>query len=360
MATRVIDPIGQAITATEKEIAAAAWGNEEPVLDETGDRTVETMGDGLEGQHELDDDDETTEGGESEVETESEEGEGESDEGAEGEAEAAAEADDKGKPEARAEGEREGRVPSGRLREANERAKAFETQRDELKAQIEAERAESRRQFDALNARMEQIAKSMQPSPKPEEPAPTEQKAPDWFEDPAGFVGAQTKPLIETVNKLQTDIRNERFTRSLELAHVRHGDIFDKAYAASNALDPNNPDHLETGRRIFNSPNPGEAMVAWYKRNETLREVGDDPSKYRERIAAETREALMKDPEFRKSLIDGLRAEASQGSDGKPNTTVRLPRSLNGAAGGNRRDVTAVQYDDNDSAIAAAAWADTR
>ena len=41
-------------------------------------------------------------------------------------------------------------------------------------------------------------------------------------------------------------------------------------------------------------------MVGWHKRNKTLAEVGDNPTEYRERIAKETREALIKDPEFRK------------------------------------------------------------
>jgi hypothetical protein len=349
MATRVIDPIGEAITATEKEIAGAAWGDEEPVLDETGDRTIETMGEGLEGQHEPDDDDETAEGEEPEDEAESEEGEGD-----DGEAEPEVkEPPGEEKPAVRAEGEREGRVPSGRLREANERAKALETQ-------LETERTNSAQQIAALNARFDKFVADLSRNigQKPEERSATDPKAPDFFEDPAGFLAAQTKPLVDTVSQLQQQLATQRVETSMEIAHSKHGDTFAKAFEAVSKLNPQNPDDRVTVQRIYANPNPGEALVAWHKRSETLREVGDDPSKYRERVAAETRESLMKDPEFRKALLADLRAEASRGDDGKPNTTVRLPKSLNGAAGGNRRDATAVQYDDNDSAIAAAAWAD--
>src|ERR1700743_1312787 len=129
MAIREIDPIGQAIIATEKEIAGAAWGDEEPVLDETGDRTIEEMGEGLEGQHEPDDDE--TEGEESAEASESEEGEGEADEEAEGEGETekAAKARDKEKP-AEVVADSRDRVPAKRLREQTERTRAIEAERD--------------------------------------------------------------------------------------------------------------------------------------------------------------------------------------------------------------------------------------
>ena len=353
MAMRVVDdPISQAMTATEKEIAAGAWGDEDPVLDETGDRTIEQMGEGLEGQHEPDDDDDETEDDESEDEAESEEGD-------EDEAEPEVKEPGEAKPAVKAEGDREGRVPPGRLREAAERARAAEAERDVLKSQAQTQGVQVKQLSDTLAQMQRDLAELRRAPPpaKPAEPAKPE-TPPDFFEDPNGFITHTTKPLVSQIEALQTEIRNTRFQTSLEMAHTRHGDAFTKAFEASQKLNPANPDDLETGRRIFNSPNPGEALVAWHRRNETLREVGDDPTKYRERIAAETREALMKDPEFRKQLVESLRAEAATGADGKPNTQVRLPKSLNGAAGGNRRDATMPVYDDNDAAIAAAAWVD--
>jgi hypothetical protein len=351
MAIRTFDPIGDAITATEKEIAGAAWDIEDTTLDETGDRTVEQMGAGLEGQHEPDDEDELPEDEESEGETESEEGEGEADEEAEGKGETEAAGDkpaDKDKPAPKVEGAKEGLVPPAVLREAR-------AERDALRAQLDAERAEAKRQFDALNARMEQLATSMRAPPKAAEPE-AKPVVPDFFEDPAGFLAAQTKPLTETVGQLQQQLAAQRVETSMAIAHSKHGDTFAKAFEWVGKLNPQNPDDRALVQRIYANPNPGEALVAQFKRTETLRRVGDDPDKYEKDIEARVRETLMKDPAIRKQIIDAARAEASRGADGEPRTEVRLPKSLNGAAGGNRRDATVVQYDDNDQAIAEAAW----
>jgi hypothetical protein len=143
----------------------------------------------------------------------------------------------------------------------------------------------------------------------------------------------------------------------MAMAHNKHGDAFAKAYESVSKLNPQNPDDRATVQRIYSSPNPGEALVSWHKRTETLRRVGDDPDKYEKDIEARVRETLMKDPEFRKTLIEGARAEASVGEDGKPRTVLRLPKSLNGAVGGNRRaDADVDQNDGSDQAIAESAW----
>jgi hypothetical protein len=354
MAMREVDPIGQAIIATEREIAGEAWGTEEPVLDETGDRTNEEMGEGLEGQHEPDDDDEAAEGDEAEGAEESETEEGEAEAQAEGETEAAAQAGDKGKPT-----EPEGRVPPGRLREQTERARAAEERAAKLEADLAAVQTKSQQEIVALNAKFDQamalLTRQAPPARVAEEPKPV--VVPDFFEDPAAFIAHQIKPVLDTVSQLQNAIPAQRLETSMAIAHGKHGDTFAKAYEAVNQLNPQNPEDRATVRRIYDSPNPGEALIAWHKRNETLREVGDDPAKYRERIEAQAREKLMNDPEFRKTLLEGLRAEASTGENGQPRTVTRLPKSLNGAVGGNLRVAAEVdQFDGSDQGIAEAAW----
>lgn len=349
MAVREIDPIGQAIIATEKEIAGEAWGNEEPVLDETGNRSNEEMGEGLEGQHEPDDDE--TEGEESEAE--SEEGEGEAGEETEGETEAAVQTAEKDKPADKPQVS----IPPRRLREETERATAAEAERDRIKAESATREAEFNRQIAALTARIDAVARPAQQPAAQAETKPT--TPPDFFEDPNGFIAHQTKPLLDQITSLQNNMAAQRVETSMALAHTKHGDSFAKAFEAVGKLNPQNQDDRVTVQRIYASPNPGEALVAWHKRNETLREVGDDPAKFKERIAAETRDALMKDPEFRKTLLEGLRAEASTGDNGRPNTTLRLPKSLNGAVGGNRRAAAEIdQFDGSDQGIAESAWRD--
>ena len=358
MAMREVDALGDAIAATENEIFGEAFGKEEVTLDETGDRSIEQMGDGLEGQHEPDEDEEEAEG-------EEESGEDEGEQTRDDKGKFAKEKPDEGKekPDAKAEAETgkekpEGRVPSGKLREANERARVAEAERDRLKAEHEASEAKSRTDIAELKARFDGVLAALQrQQPTQQQDKPKTETAPDMFEDPEGFRNFQEKRVDAKLDPIAKQLADQRVEFSMMLAHTVHKDAFTKAFEAVSKLDRNNPDDRVTVQRIYASPNPGEALVQWHKRNETLREVGDDPAKYREKIATEAREALMKDPEFRKQLLEDLRAEASGANTGRPNTVTRLPKSLNGAAGGNTgRDSDPLQYDDSHSAVFDSAW----
>jgi hypothetical protein len=347
-----------AVDATSLEIYASAWGDDEPVLDETGDRSIEGMGEGLEGQTEVEDEDAEAEEGDGD-ESESE---GEKD-GKEEKAEKEGEGEDaaaKAAAEKLAAEKPEGRVPPGRLREQTERTKAAETERDTLKAQVETERANSRKEIDELKAKFDGVLAALQRQ-QPVAPKPAEAKAetiPDLFEDPQGFVAHLTKGFESKLEQRDQKMESLRVDMSMQSAAGRHGEGFAKAYDAVTKLNPQNPDDQVTVRRIWGSPNPGEALVTWHRNQETLREVGNDPGKFKERIAKETREALMKDPEFRKQLLAGLRAEAGDDGNGRPaNTVVRLPRSLNGATGGTSREVVdPTAGDDSQQAIFESAW----
>lgn len=354
MARESDDPIEAAMIATEREIAGAAWDNEETdALDPTGDRSLEEQGEGLEGQHEAED------------ETDGEEADGESD--AEGEGEEGEGDDGKVAPEpiaARPEvpparTEPEGRVPPGRLREANERARAAETERDTLKAAFERREAESKAQLDLV---MREIA-ALKTAPRTTEPPraaepPKAEVIPDIFEDPKGFAEHLQKGFKAELSARDQQLANLRVENSMAIAHAFHKETFEKAMDAVKSLNPNDPDARATVQRIMAAPNPGEALVSWHKREQTRAEVGDDVVAYRERVAKETREALLKDPEFRKQLIADMRGEATLGDDGRPRTTTRLPRSLNAAAGSNVGTGRADPHagDSSEQSIADAAW----
>lgn len=360
MAIREVDAISDAIIETEKEIAGDAWGQEETsAVDETGDRSLEDMGDGLEGQHEAEDEDET----------EGEDADGESEDEGEGEDEAAVAAAATGKDRntepakaAAAEPAEGGRVPSGKLREANEARRAAEAERDALKAQIDKAKGDTTSLTEKLDLVMREITElkrggaRVEPPKAAEPPKPA--TAPDLFEDPKGFADFLTQGFQSELAKRDAQLANQRVETSMAIAHAFHKDTFEKAFEAVNKLNPQNPDDRATVQRIYSSPNPGEALVSWHKRNETFARVGDDPAKFEERIREETRQALLKDPEFRKQLVAELRGEAAQGDDGRPRTTTRLPNSLNRAAGSNigagRIDPRA--GDDSEQAVADAAW----
>ena len=358
MAMREIDPIGTAIIETEKEIFGEAFGAESTTIDDSGDKTVEEMGEGLEGQHEPpeDEEDDEAEDGESEESEDGEEGEGEANDKDKSEP-ADKPGKDKTETKVDAEPERTGRVPPGKHREVAERARAAEAERDQLKQQLADKDAVHKRELDAVNAKIDGMLaafkQSQQPQPKQEtagEKKPDE--LPDIFDNPNGFVETLDKRLDTKLSTFGDQLTNMRVEFSMGLAHARHGDSFVKAMEALQKLNPQNPDDRATVQRIYASPNAGETLVSWYKRSEALREVGDDPVKYRERIAAEAREALTKDPEFRKQLIESLTAEANAGDAGQPRTVTRLPKSLNGATGGNStHGGDRFAYDDSDGAV---------
>lgn len=365
---REVDAISDAIVATEREIAGEAWDIEETdPADETGDRSLESLGEGLEGQHEAEEDEtEPADSEETEDEEESEDGEDEGEDGEgseepkgekkEGEGDKPADQQQTRKPE--------GRVPSGKLREAQEARRLVEAERDQLKTEIEALKkapGDNRAELDALKAQVGLLSQQLQGQNRGQQPpAKTEEpkKAPDIFEDPEGFRDYIVGQVKEAVGSIRGDVRKTAVETSFQIAHGKHGVAFDEAMAAVEKLNPQDPNDRATVQRIYNSSNPGEALVGWHNNAKAMREVGGDIAGYRERIAKETREALLKDPEFKKQLIAEMRGEAATGQNGAPRNETRLPKSLNRQSGSNlgseRMDHRA--SDDSEQAVADAAW----
>lgn len=360
---REVDAISDAIIETEREIAGEAWGIEDTErADATGNRTLESMGDGLEGQHEAattdeddHDSDEETDGEES-----GEEGEDGEDEGsAEGETEGTG--DGKTGQQQREQEPPAGRVPSGKLREEAEKRRQAEARIAELEAKLAAAPADNPK-VAALEARLEALTTLLNGQRQPpqavkEEPA--EPEIPDIFENPKGVVEYILNAVKQEVAPVRQDVRKTQVETSFEIAHVKHGDAFGKAYEAINGLNPQNPDDRATVQRIYNSPNPGEELVRWHRRTTALARFGDDPDAAEARIREETRQSLLKDPEFRKALLADLKAEAATGENGAPRTITRLPpsaqRARSGSAiGGERMDHGA--QDDSEQSVADAAW----
>lgn len=331
----------QAVIETEKEVFGDAFGKEEMTLDESGDTSLEEMGDGLEGQHESEAEDEEDETSESDEE--GKEGEGEE----EAQAETTTEAKDK--PPAK-----EGRVPAGRLREQTERLRTVEAERDDLKRKFEESQVTSRKEIDAVNQRLNDLMAAIQrPQPQQQAPEtkPTVEEPPDIFEDPKGYQEFVQRQFRAELAQRDQAFETMRVENSLQIASAQHGETFTAAFEAVRKLNPQSPEDVAIVRRIYASPNPGEALVQWHKRNEVIRQVGDDPSKYRDQIAAQTRESLMKDPEFRRQLLDELKAEAGVGDAGKPRTITNIPRSLSQTSGSMRGDYDRAAQDGSDRAV---------
>ena len=356
--------ITDAIKGTEQEIFADATGNDMPDTEagEQGDRHLESMGSGLEGR---DDDDEIVDQDGSEEEGDgAEDGDGdgkpardaktgqfkakEGDEDEESSAEDGA--DPKGEKDAKAKpaDKSDKGIPPGRLREEADRRRASEAERDTLRAERDAAREEAaavKSEVSALSKRLDDLltavasGKLQQPN-QPAQPAAAQEDddpAPDIFADPEGYTEWSRRQVEKAVARVEQQREVDRVELSMQAAHERSGATFEEAYAAVTKLDPRVPGNRQLVQRIWSAPNPGKALIAWHNQNKTLAEVGDDPAAYREKIAKETREALMKDPEFRKQLLADLRAEAEgesgNGGGNKPRHVTRTP-SLNGARGG--------------------------
>ena len=343
-----------AVTDTEKEIYQyAVSGKDEPddeEPDENPDRSPEQMGEGLEGQNESDED--------------AEDDADEKDAGDEPDKLAAKDADDKSDDQPRDDkgkfaekaddkGDKPGQPPSRVLAEANERRRVAEERIATIEAERKAERDAAQNELRMLNAKLDGFIAASKPA-KAEEPQQAEPV--DLFENPQGFVtqlreGIKAELAREMGQTVQQVAAQQRVEMSLQFAASKHGEAFGKAFEEVSKLDPKNPDDQMTVRRIWSSPNPGERLVEWHRERELLREVGNDPTAYKQKVAQAERESLMKDPEFRKQLIEELKAEATGGKGGRPRAEFRPPKSLNGAAGG-RSDVSdPALYDNSERAV---------
>lgn len=346
------DILRDAIIGTEKEIFGDAFGQEELTHDETGDRSLEAMGDGLEGQVEPDEDDDDDDGEGETAEAEGGDGDKPSVEEPEKPAEVKAEAEPKQEVD-----EPKGRVPAGRLREEAERARAAIAERDAIKAQFDAEKTAAQKQIADLNAKFDALlALQRQAAPQAPKPVETAKPTPDLFEDPNAFAEHLNRGVQEKFDALVKQMRDREVDSSIEAARTRHGKAFDDALGALKGLDFKSPENVALVRRMEASSNPGESILSWHKRNEAMRAVGDDLAAYNARVADETRNKLMADPEFRKEFLASLRGEAT-GDQGRPRTGVKLPKSLSQAAGSNARSPDDLEiFDGSEGAVFSSAW----
>jgi hypothetical protein len=292
----------QVIVPTEEETAELIKGTNQEIFDDAmnniedennGDDALEQMDEDWNGPGE-------TEEGDEPDEIESEDpADYETDE-TEEEIDAAAKEDGEEPEPTRSEDQ--GRIPSSRLREETERRRAIEQERDTLRAQLAA--------F--------QVSQQQRQQPQQEQPA-----KPDIWSDPEAWAAQQQAQFEQRMVARHVQA-------SLVDAQEQHGEEFDAAYKALTSLPQGDPIARATVQRIWDAPNPGKALMRWNGEQQILRQAGGDPSAYKQSVAKE----LMSDPEFRRQMLAEMRGEAERGDGGRPRTTTRLPKSLNGASGG--------------------------
>lgn len=164
-------------------------------------------------------------------------------------------------------------------------------------------RQEYAREAERLRQENAEYLRQMQALRQPVQPPP------DMFADPDGFRGSIDERLAQIEQRFQQQRQVDRLNISFELAAEKAPEGFQKAFSDLEKTIKEERDYALRDR-IVAAPNPGKALLDWHRNREALRETGGDIAAYRERVSKEARESLAKDPEFRKQLLEEMRAEA--------------------------------------------------
>lgn len=133
--------------------------------------------------------------------------------------------------------------------------------------------------------RRQELERRYQPQPGPE--GPQGQPPPDLaqllFEKPEEFIGLVQRQQQQMQEAFAQQIAQLRLDSDLNLAEIKHGEVFRTGFKALMDAQNEQPDQ-QLYFRIMNSPSPGEEIVKWYREQGVLREVGEDPEAYKQRV----------------------------------------------------------------------------
>jgi hypothetical protein len=202
------------------------------------------------------------------------------------------------------------RVPSWRLREITEERRALQEEAQRLRVE---------------NARLMAMRAQQERAQPPEQPKPL----PDPILDPEGFY----KRVREDARaEFTQQYAHDRLNQNLEIASVRYGEAFEKAFEAVIQVCQNGNPHF--ARQFTSQANPGQAIMSWYNRVTRDQRIGPDLDAYDKR----REEELLSNPEFLAKAAArqrelALNGGTPPGGQPKPNTVVRMPPSLSKATG---------------------------
>jgi len=225
-------------------------------------------------------------------------------------------------------------IPSWRMREIREARDAERVAKEAERAR--ADRAEQdARQAVAAAQQLQQHLANMQRQMQQLHNPPKQTEPIDLFGDngPERLLGTVEERFAQQQAAFQRELRNVRLESNFAMTHQLNPDVFPVAYQAFEQAI-NSGDRV-VGARVFNSANPGAALVAWHKEQTAIKEIGGDVNAYRQRIIEEAK----KDPAILAQFLEAARATASgqpaptgQPSP-RPNTVTQLPPSLRSVPG---------------------------
>ena len=86
--------------------------------------------------------------------------------------------------------------------------------------------------------------------------------------------------------EFQAELRREALNNNLAIAHMRHGENFEKAYGELLKEGQNGNGQLV--QHLTAQGNPGEAIVNWFKQGQLLRETNGDFGEFKEQRCAKS------------------------------------------------------------------------
>lgn len=148
----------------------------------------------------------------------------------------------------------------------------------------------------------------------------------------------------QVLNEIKQDfgqqIAQVRLTSDLEIASMRHPEVFQDAFNAFMAQVGTGED-ARTYHRIMTAPSPGQEIVNWFQENTVLREVGNDPKSYKERLRAELMAEMGlaplapgQAPQAQPQQQETAPAARLPNGQFAPRSEVRLPTSIGRLSGG--------------------------
>lgn len=215
------------------------------------------------------------------------------------------------------------RIPLAEHLSVRERAQNAERERD-------AER-QSRADLERRLQMMErQLGEARQPK----------KETPDVWADPGAYVDAKLEPIRSGQEAVL-----ERMSRAF--AVDKYG--AEAVNAAMSELERqmlSNPQARFEHQRIMASDHPYGELVTWHKRQNVLKEIGEDPAAYKARVLEDAK----KDPAFVAAIVEAARQQAQQpAANGQPRSpNVSLPPSLNRQTGSGGAAIDAVPKTDGE------------
>lgn len=197
-------------------------------------------------------------------------------------------------------------------------------QREELGGKLD----EAMRQIQQLTGQVQLL--SQRPAAQPAQ-AQEQQKPREIWEDPDGYttdrVNAAVTPVLNTMQQFIGNISYREAVREFGADTVKTAAETLKSAVANGLVDGR-----EIQQRLGASMDPIGDTVRWYRQQEALKRVGDDPDKF---IESEM-EKRMSDPAFQAEFIKRIQSGAAANVNAKAGQQppVTLPPSLTRLPGG--------------------------